>query len=104
MARSLRGAGHLPSQTRRTQEELAQAAAALGGEHPPDCGNRIREAPRYLRPSRRAAPRASGFAGTSGVAGCTAQLLHLAQRSARPSPLGFCRLVGMVISKLTPSV
>jgi hypothetical protein len=78
-----------------------RATAALGGEHPPDCGNRLREAPRYLRPSWRAAPRASGFAGASGGAGCAAQLLHLAQRSTRPPPPGLCRLVGVVISTHT---
>src|SRR5215204_6940117 len=104
MARSLRGAGHLPSQTPRTQEELAQAAAALGSEYPPDRGNRLRKAPRYFRSSRRAAPRTSRVAVASGGAGCAAQLLHLPQRPARSSPPGLCRLVGMVISKLTPSV
>jgi hypothetical protein len=31
-----------------------------------------------------------------------AQLLHLAQRSPRPPTPGLCRLVGLVISKLTP--
>src|SRR5215218_11252883 len=101
MVRSLRCVSHLSSQTPRTQEELAQRAAALGCEHPPDCGELLRETPRYLRPSQRAAPRATGFAGSSGGAGCAAQLLHLAQRSARPPPPGLCRLVGMVISTHT---
>src|SRR3954451_4751524 len=101
MARSVRGAGHLPAQTQRAQEELAQATAALGGEHPPDRGNRLREPPPRLRSSQRAAPRDEWFAGTVGGEGGAAQFLYLAQRASRPPSSGFRRPVGMVNSTHT---
>jgi hypothetical protein len=43
----------------------------------------------------------SRVAGTIGGQGCTAQLLHLAQRVSRSSPAGFRRLARMVISTHT---
>src|SRR5215210_3089137 len=97
VARSVRGAGHLPAQTRRTQEALVQATAALGGEHPPDRGNRLREAPPRLRPSRGAAPRDERVTGTVGGQGGAAQLLYLAQRATLPPSASLRGLASMVI-------
>jgi hypothetical protein len=101
MARKLRGTHHLPAQRQRTQEEMAQATAALGSGHPSDFGDRLREAPQHLWPSPGASPRAERVAGTISGQGCTAQLVHLAQRVSRSSPADFCRLAGMVSSTHT---
>jgi hypothetical protein len=74
--------------------------------------------PEYARSSRASTtssstPSASGGSGPMSWKACepvwrrggsVAQLLHLAQRSPWSPPLGICRPVGMVISKLTPSV
>src|SRR5215213_3883002 len=80
---------------------MTQALEALGGFHPPDRGERVRETGQLLQPPSGAAPRASGVAGTFGREGGIAQLLHLAQRATRPSLASFRRLVGMVISTHT---
>jgi hypothetical protein len=40
-SRSLRGTYRLPTQTQRTQEEMAQATEALGGVHRPDRRERL---------------------------------------------------------------
>ena len=89
---------------RNAHSRMAQALEALGGWHPPDRGDRLRQALQHLRSVAGAAPRAGGVASAIGGEGGFAQLLHLAQRATRSPPAGLRRLAGMVISELTPSV
>jgi hypothetical protein len=76
----------LPAQTQCPQAKMAQALEVLGGRHPPDRGDGLRQTFQHLRPVAGAASRAEWVAGAFGGEGGLAQLLHLAQRSTR-SPL-----------------
>src|SRR5947209_5063979 len=70
----------------------------MGRRYPPDRGERLRQALQHLRSVARAAPRASGVAGSPGGEGCSAQFLHLAQQATRTPPAILRRLVGVVTS------
>jgi hypothetical protein len=93
----------VPAQTQRPQG-MVQALETLGGWHPPDRGDGLRRTFQCFWLVAGAASQAEGLAGAVGGEGSPARLLRLAQRATRSPPVGLRRLVGMVISELTPSV
>src|SRR5215216_7656915 len=91
----LRGASHPSPQTQQPQT-LVQALETLGGLHPPDRGERLRQTLQHLRSLPGATSRSERLTGSSGGEGGAAQLLHLAQRTTWSSSAILRRPTAMV--------